>query len=101
MHAHLFAVDDRPGHYRFSGYGACGDPFDGAGVATAKSMQPRAFDAIVDMPGEFILDHEGLLWILTGALQGSRWKPSELVYAARLGWRGLKLIHSTRKEIAS
>lgn len=90
MLAHLFR--DAKG-YHWSGYLACGDPFDGAGFRASQTLAPRPFDAIVDAGSDFIITHDGLLYLTSpGRWQCSVWTPEKLVAAARYGMFGMRLL---------
>ena len=90
MTAHLFR-DGRT--WRFSGYNAGGDPFDGAGDRAAKSMKRRPFDAVIDVGRDFKLTEDGRLYLTgLGRVQFSTWTPEALVLAAKLGHFGFKVI---------
>lgn len=85
MIAHIFK---KAGRFHFSGYNACGDPFEGAGFRS--SRKPRPFDAVVDVGSEFVLvEPDGALYITgPGPQQFSTWTPGELMVAAKKGWFG-------------
>lgn len=87
MIAHMFK---NAGRFHFSGYNACGDPFEGAGFRSTR--KPRPFDAVVDVGREFILTEEGDLYVTSpGPQQFATWKPDELFVAAKKGWFGFVL----------
>lgn len=93
MIAHLF---QKAGRYYFSGYNACGDPFEGAGFRT--SREPRPFDAVVDVGRDFIVTPEGQLYVTgPGPHQFMTWTADELVLAAKKGWFGFKLLTVEQK----
>lgn len=91
MKAHFFKDGRR---WRFSGYNACGDPYDGkGGTRPGPETATRPFDAVVDIGREFILTSDGRLY-LTGLGKGqfSTFSPEAVLLAAKLGHFGFKLI---------
>src|SRR6185312_3181725 len=92
---HCFRNPD--GTFRYSGYNACGDAFDGAGERSRDTKPPRPFDAIMDVgPYTLYVGHEdALLYFPANAppkLRTHGWTATEVVLAARLGWFGFKLV---------
>lgn len=87
MISHMFK---KAGRLHFSGYNACGDPFEGAGFRTTR--KPRPFDAIVDVGRDFILVEPSYLYIIgPGPQQFTTWTADELFAAAKNGWFGFVL----------
>lgn len=89
MIANLFK---KAGRLRFSGYNACGDQFEGAGLRTTKKR--RLFDVVIDVGRDFVLiEPDGILYITgPGPQQFTTWTPGELMAAARKGWFGFAVL---------
>lgn len=87
----------------YSGYNACGDPTDGAGIrATQDGTAPTTpYFAIVDLVGrDFILTEDEKLYITSyGPKQHTEWSAEELYLAAKQRWFGFHLVDALQGEL--
>lgn len=91
MKAHFFKDGRR---WYFSGYNACGDPWNGAGDRAMQETQHRPFDAVVESDGDFIVFSDGTLWLVRPGKPGHHqiFTPTAMLLSAKLGHFGFKLI---------